>query len=132
MQNQSNPPVRYCASQCGNNAANGRRVCNSCRNKRYRSNNVIPVLYDRLRGHANARGIPFLLSFKYFRKWVIETDYINLRGRKAGDMTVDRIVPRLGYSDGNIQMLTNEANAKKRWTDMRMDFKTKEQWGTPF
>jgi hypothetical protein len=71
-----------------------------------------------------------LLSFTYFRKLVLDNNYMELRGRGKEDMTIDRKIPRLGYSDGNLQIISNSENSKKRWREPFYD--SKESAGTPF
>lgn len=46
-------------------------------------------------------------------------EYVWLKGRRKGDLTIDRIKSELGYEDGNCQVLTNEENNKKRWDEDR-------------
>ena len=128
--------VRYCKHKnCVNLAAPNRKECLYCKCKRYRERNAVSTAFMQLRANAKRRGIPFILSFSYFRKLVLSTDYMKMRGRGKEYLTIDRKIPRLGYSDGNLQILTNADNARKRWRepDPRFeDLKTKETAGTPF
>jgi hypothetical protein len=67
-----------------------------------------------LKSNARRRGVFFNLSYDYFGQFCRETNYLSLRGRKKKQMSIDRIEEELGYIDGNLQMITNEANNKKR------------------
>lgn len=67
-----------------------------------------------LKDHARARGIPFFLAFVTFRKFALQSDYLNRTGPTAQCLTVDRINNLRGYSARNIQPLTREANSIKK------------------
>jgi hypothetical protein len=123
--------AKYCAEpNCSNPPAKHRRVCLGCKARKYRENNKVSTAFFQLRQNARRRGIPFLLSFTYFRKLVLDNNYMELRGRGKEDMTIDRKIPRLGYSDGNLQIISNSQNALKRWHEPI--YGSKEIAGTPF
>lgn len=67
-----------------------------------------------LKDHAKARLIPFRLPFPIFRKFALQSDYLNRKGPTAHCLTVDRIDNLKGYSSRNIQPLTRAANAMKQ------------------
>ena len=102
--------------------------------------NPVKFLYNVLKGHARGRGIEFSLSFAHYREVVVSTDYINKRGPGPEDLTIDRIIPELGYTDGNIQVLTKRENVIKRnkdkeiWRPQRFTSyeQAKQINGTPF
>lgn len=124
---------KYCVTpNCANDRAPYRKLCDTCRSRRYRERNPLSITYIQLKINAGKRGIPFLLTFTFFRKFCEETNYLNLRGRGANDMTIDRKIPRYGYADGNIQMMTRADNARKRWKDSHYELSTKQLAGTPF
>lgn len=111
--------MRCKTPHCLNDSTQGRKNCNKCRKRKDRLNNPIRCVYDARKCRASERGIEFTITLKYFTNWCIENNYINLRGRNAEDMTIDRIKNELGYVEGNLQMISNRANAKKRWSDAR-------------
>ena len=73
--------------------------------------------YGVLRRNAKRRGKIFTISLEYFIQFCKETNYINLKGKKSGSMTIDRKIDELGYIDGNLQILEVGANTRKRYVD---------------
>jgi len=125
-------------SYCGKDSP-GRTYCNTCRSRRMKDNNLVGYLFNVLRNHARGRNILFLLSLPHYELIVTTSDYLTKRGRGAEDLTIDRIIPELGYIDGNIQVLTNSANVKKRnrdneiWPKRKYNHEqAKQRAGTPF
>lgn len=49
-------------------------------------------------------------GFLNFYKWALENGY-------RGDLTIDRINPKMGYSPNNCQWLSFSENSKKAWSD---------------
>lgn len=66
-----------------------------------------------LRHSARKRNLPFTLTVASFKKWCEETGYLEKRGNKPGDLTVDRIDHNEGYHIWNIQTLTHEENSEQ-------------------
>lgn len=118
---------------CGNKAREGKTECNTCNKRRWRENNPIMAVYTAKRDDARKRRIGFFITFEEFVKFIVDTEYMLRRGRGKFDLTIDRIKPQLGYRAGNLQILTNQENARKgakeTWGAIRQ---TKEQAGTPF
>ena len=69
--------------------------------------------YSRLKSNARCRSIAFELSFDEFKQFAIDHNYINKKGRSKNSFHIDRIDNSKGYSIGNIQILTNQQNARK-------------------
>jgi hypothetical protein len=70
--------------------------------------------YRRLKDKAKARGITFRLTFQAFRKFALQTEYLNRTGNGRFCLTIDRINNLKGYTSRNIQPLTRAANAIKQ------------------
>lgn len=128
-----------CAESYCSNETVQRRYCNTCRSRRMKDNNLVGYLFNVLKQHARERSILFLLSLPHYELVVTRSDYLTKRGRGAEDLTIDRIIPELGYIDGNIQVLTNSDNVKKRnrdneiWPKRKYDHEqAKQSAGTPF
>lgn len=103
-----------CATKfCRNKKAKHRSLCNKCRSANYRKNDIARYVYTNLRTNAKRRSKDFSLTFEEFKKFCDETDYLRLRGRNAGRMTIDRIKNDKGYSYDNIQMMELTLNVKK-------------------
>lgn len=129
-----------CETTSCSNQIRKRRHCSTCRWRSALDNNPVKVLFSSLKSHAKQRGIEFSLSLAHYEEIVTAADYVRLRGNRAEDLTIDRILPELGYADDNIQVLTNRANIRKRFTDQEIwrpqRFSTYEEAkrinGTPF
>lgn len=80
----------------------------------YRLADPIRYAYQTTKDNAKRRGHGFTLTLLYFRTWCEENNYIELKGRFAHNMSIDRIVPELGYADGNIQILSVSENVIKQ------------------
>jgi hypothetical protein len=67
-----------------------------------------------LKDHAKARNLSFRLPLRHFRRFALQTDYLNRTGLNGHCLTVDRINNRFGYYLKNIQPLTRSANSEKK------------------
>ena len=105
---------RRCNSpNCLNDACKWRTKCHKCMARSYRAAHPIMHAYHNIKSRAKVRGHKFKLSFKYFKEFCERTNYTQLKGTGANDMTIDKIIDKLGYVDGNIQMISNSDNVKK-------------------
>lgn len=102
---------------CLKNRQKQKSVCSKHKRERNKQINPISITYSSLKTNAKRRNIAFTLTIEHFRQWCESNDYIKLKGRFKGCMTIDRIDPSLGYADGNIQMMRNADNLRKRWVD---------------
>lgn len=75
-----------------------------------------------MRQNARYRKKGFNLTIDEFRIFCEKTDYLQLKGRGGGNITIDRKDNRKGYSFDNIQVLTLSQNSRKRWIDMKLQF----------
>ena len=66
--------------------------------------------YANLRGSAKRRKIEFNLTFDEFVELVVDTKYISLKGRDAGDLQIDRKDSTKGYVKGNLRVITCTEN----------------------
>jgi len=64
-----------------------------------------------LRHSARKRKLPFTLTVAEFKKFCEETRYLELRGNKPTNLTIDRKDWNEGYHIWNIQVLTHEENS---------------------
>lgn len=94
-------------------ALKGRRICQSCKHKRYVDKDPVRASFYRLRSHAKERGKYFDLTIDQFREFCIKTNYIEYKGIKKDSYHVDRIDETKGYTIDNIQVKTNSDNIKK-------------------
>lgn len=73
-------------------------------------------VYDRyvnFKGNATRRKKPFEITLEKFREFCVKTGYIIKKGMRGRNCSVDRINNNLGYSIGNIQLLTIHKNIEK-------------------
>lgn len=90
-----------------------RSYCYSCNIKRYKERHPERYAYRVLKNNALRRGKPFTISFEYFLKFAVKTNYMAGKGITKHSLHVDRIKEHLGYVEGNLQVLTNTENVKK-------------------
>lgn len=106
---------------CPNMAAPGRRHCEKCRKRSYRSRHPIRACFQNLRWNATWRMKEFDLPFDEFRSLCLATGYHDQRGRAADSLSIDRIDPTKGYVTGNVQVITLRENSIKGSTsDIRI------------
>ncbi len=92
--------------------------------RNYRKNNPLRASYQNWKDNAKRRGKPFKISFEYFCKFAIETDYINKKGRTSKSYHIDRIDETKGYVEGNLQVLSNRKNVQKYFKFLERRSKT--------
>jgi len=103
-----------CAAGGCNRQTNGKmQRCPCCQKRKWRANNPVRSAYNNLKNNADRRGKEFTISFQYFKKFVVATDYIKRKGRSSTCYHIDRIDESKGYIPGNLQLLTNAENNRK-------------------
>lgn len=85
--------------------------CWKCHSRRLKESRPWTYVLNMLRHSARKRNLPFTLTVKSFKKWCDETRYLELRGNKPGDMTIDRRDWNDGYHIDNIRMMTHAENS---------------------
>jgi len=93
--------------------------CSKHKHERFKEVNPIAYHYNFTKSNAKRRKRPFTLTMEYFKQWCIDNNYIELKGRYKDSMTIDCDKEELGYADGNIQIMSNSSNLKKRWVKWR-------------
>jgi hypothetical protein len=104
---------RCLVEHCGNKRGQKSRICSRCLMLRWRANNPEYASFIHLKESAARRSIAFKLTFDEFRAWGHTHGYFTGKGREKDGLTVDRIDQAGAYEIGNIQVLTNEENARK-------------------
>lgn len=87
------------------------KVCWKCHSRRLKEKRPWTYVLNMLRHSANKRNLPFTLTVASFKKWCLETGYLEKRGNKPDNLTVDRIDRNEGYHIWNIQTLTHKENS---------------------
>lgn len=104
-------------SRAGQKCSNGCKFCTKHDHEMRKKKNPHLYWYGVLRRNAKRRKKVFTITLEYFIQFCNETNYINLKGKKSGSMTIDRKIDELGYIDGNLQILEVGANSRKQYVD---------------
>jgi hypothetical protein len=110
-------------------------ICRSCRNKqrqRNRNDNIFAYRTHSIRSACKKKGIPFDLTAEYLRKVYTEQNGLcfytdrpmqtTLTGNgpeRFQSLSVDRIVPEYGYTQGNVVLCVLKANVIKNDLSLR-------------
>lgn len=126
MVEASAPMKNKCKTPFCRNRVTGKRTCNTCVSRTKRNKNPMRYAYDVLKMNAKRRGKDFTISFDYFKRFAILTNYVAGKGRNKLSFSVDRVDNRKGYVPGNLQMLTVSDNSRKahRTTILNYDYET--------
>lgn len=111
-----------CAVKGCCNKSRGRKICSTCSSRQTRAKDVVRYTFYSRKHNAKRRGIPWHISLEWFRKFCHKVKYIGFTGRSAEGYTLDRIHNDRGYTEDNIQVMTNRDNVKKYFT---YDWQTK-------
>ena len=99
---------------CNNRARISANYCYKCKSKKYRKNNTLKYIYNILKESARRRGIEFKLTVDDIKTFTSNNpDYLNRKGQKSKDLTIDRINELKGYELNNLQVLTRKENTAK-------------------
>jgi len=102
--------------------------CRTCESKKYREDNPMMYAYLTLRANCKRRkGIGwFELTFDEFKQFAIETKYIMGKGKTKTSYTIDRKDSTMGYFIGNIRVISNTDNSRKRQKSLVYEYDEKE------
>ncbi|MES2382495.1 MAG: hypothetical protein V4538_15715 [Bacteroidota bacterium] len=92
------------------------KYCYTCIKRKYKAKHPERYAYSVTKNNAKRRGKPFTISFEYFLKFCVKTNYIAGKGITKHGLHIDRIKEHLGYVPGNIQAKENTDNIKKYLT----------------
>lgn len=87
--------------------------CSKCSMRVWRINSGHKAVMARLRERARERCIPFTLTLGQLAEIIGDSNYLVLKGRVRGLLHLDRIVPELGYVDGNVRVVSVTENVIK-------------------
>lgn len=94
----------------------------SARNKKWREANPMMYCYITLRSNSRRRGIPFTISFKYFKRFCYRTQYIKRKGVYRENYSIDRRRNELGYVPYNLKVIPVPMNCSKGTKVVTYDF----------
>jgi hypothetical protein len=93
-----------------------------------------PATYvlNMLRHSARKRKLPFTLTVNQFEDFCLQTGYLEKRGNKPGDMTIDRKDWDEGYHIWNIQVMTHAENSDQGANNTPREKRTAVEESDPF
>lgn len=97
------------------------KYCWKCHSRRLKEKRPWTYVLNMLRHSARKRKLPFTLTVASFKKWCEETGYLEKRGNKPEDLTVDRIDWNDGYHIWNIKTMTHKENSEQGGDNTRRD-----------
>ena len=113
-----NKPKHLCAAWgCTNLRTPKNRFCSKHNHRYQKEKNPIKYIFHKKRHRAKERGIEWNLTLSEFKQFCEENNYMELKGKKAGSASIDRIDPNKGYEVGNLQILTLAQNSAKMHED---------------
>ena len=114
-----NSKLCICVS-CNSTVEKNNKICRYHRYQKYKHKNPYSYAYSVLKNNAKRRKIPFELTKDEFIDFCKETGYMELKGRFKDSMTIDRIIPSIGYRRNNIQILSNSNNVRKMLVESKI------------
>jgi len=105
------------AYYCNNKKAPTRAICHKHRARRLKELNLLRYTYDLLRSNAKRRGHEISLTLEEFKRFCDENNYLELKGRAKGKMSIDRKRSSEGYHYHNIKIMEYGANSAKGAAD---------------
>lgn len=115
-----------CKTKFCSRKAKSREICNTCRTRKWRTENKERSSYLNLKHNSKRRDISFQLSFEEFQQFCYETDYLQGVGKKKTSFSIDRINPEEGYILSNLQVLTLQENSRKGRKYLQYDYQYPE------
>ncbi len=98
---------------CRNLSYGKGNFCSKCLKRKWAQTHPIEYTFANLKQNAKRRGKEFSLTIESFTQWCIENNYIELKGRLSGSMTIDREKENEGYHAWNLKIRTNADNIRK-------------------
>jgi len=85
---------------CGNVLTRkGRKCCRKCESRLRRKRHKVKSAYESLRTHAKERRIEFTVTYDYWQEFCALTNYHERRGTGKDDLSIDRKICTIGYTD---------------------------------
>jgi len=86
-------------------------ICSRHRARRWKERYPLRYSFNKLRNRARERGHEFLLTFKHYEKFALESGYAEGKGKTAESFSINRIDENRGYSVDNIECITLSENS---------------------
>lgn len=113
---------------CNKKAYKRDNKCHACRKRLWRKNHPEYACFKNWKDNCKRRGKSNDVTFEQFLNFSNENNYLELRGRTADEMSIDRPDGTRGYSIDNMQPMSVSDNAKKYW---REEWPTQQQEADP-
>jgi len=107
---------------CNRKTRTSRALCDRHAKRLWRARNPTKDAYNNVKNKARRRKKGFTLTYADFVSICEATGYIEHKGQRPEDMSLDRIDPNKGYDFDNLQILTVHQNsskgARERWVTL--------------
>ena len=104
------------------------KFCWKCHSRQLKERCPWTYVLNMLRHSAHKRNLPFTLTVASFKAWCAQTHYLERRGNKPGDLTIDRIDWNEGYHVWNIRTITHEENSKQGVDNTPRESRVSDHW----
>ncbi len=124
---------KKCKHGCNRPAAIDRNECYTCRSRLIRDRKPIDICFYHLKKSAKKRHLEFTITLVWFKNWIINTGYMEHKGRLSDSLTIDREDNLRGYTMDNISVKTKHDNCVKYHTiDLHRELGPQYEGVTPF
>lgn len=89
------------------------KMCWKCRARWLKKHHPATYVLNMIRHSARKRKLPFTITLPVFKDFCAKTGYLEHRGSKPGDMTLDRIDWNEGYHIWNLQVISHAENSEQ-------------------
>ena len=86
--------------------------CWKCRSRMLKERRPATYVLNAMRASARKRNLPFTITHEQFAAFCRETNYLELRGTKQNDLTINRKDHSKGYTIDNIEAIPHYLNSR--------------------
>lgn len=108
------------------------RHCWKCRARMLKASRPATYVLNMIRHSARKRNLPFTITIAQFQDFCAKTGYLEKRGNKPNDMTIDRKDWDEGYHIWNIQAMTHAENSGQGADNTPREERATVEEGDPF
>lgn len=88
--------------------------CPKHKSRIFKRDHPVQYAYNKIKYRAIQRGHAFDLSFEQFKKFAIDSGWLDGKGKEATSLSIDRINETKGYSVDNVRVITLSENTAKQ------------------
>ncbi len=105
-----------------NQCAPNRKICYTCKGRKWIEKNRIAKCWHNIKRSAKKRNIKFEITLDEFKILVLKTGYMKNKGRLSNDLTIDRTIPGEGYTVNNLIVMPKRLNVSKYHEEEKYPF----------